>query len=164
MCCWGPKKILVKEEPADHALGRSRGGYGSKIHLICDKKGHPITVDASSGQAHESQYFESTMKRINIGGERGRPRIKPDKIAGDKAYSSSQIRNWANGRNIVDVIPTKENEQRRSGFDKKAYRQRNVIERCIGWLKESRRIATRFEKLAIHFLAMLKLGIILRYL
>ena len=49
-------------------------------------------------------------------------------------------------------------------FDSELYRKRNVIERCIGWLKQARRIATRFEKLALNFLAMLKLAMIQRYL
>jgi len=49
-------------------------------------------------------------------------------------------------------------------FDREAYRRRNVVERCVGWLKEWRRIATRFEKLALNFLAMLKLAIIEQYL
>lgn len=160
----GPKKNLELSEPGDHGLGRSRGGYGTKIHLVCDRKGHPITVDISAGQEHESQYFESTMEQVSISGERGRPRKKPEKIAGDKAYASTQIRHWAADREIVDVIPTKENQERRAGFDKKAYRQRNIIERCIGWLKECRRIATRYEKLAVHFLGMVKLAMILKYL
>lgn len=63
-----------------------------------------------------------------------------------------------------DVILTRENEERREDFDKSLYRDRNIVERCIGWLKESRPIATRFEKLAIHFLGMLKLAMILEYL
>lgn len=49
-------------------------------------------------------------------------------------------------------------------FDKHAYRQRNIIERCISWLKECRRLATRFEKLAVNFLAMIKVAILERYL
>jgi len=61
------------------------------------------------------------------------------------------------------VIPTKSNEKPRPGFDKEAYRRRNVVERCIGWLKECRRIMTRFEKLAVNFVAMFKLAMIRRY-
>lgn len=62
------------------------------------------------------------------------------------------------------MIPAKSNQARVEGFDKKTYKQRHVIECCIGWLKECRRIGTRFEKLAINFLAMTQLAIIQRYL
>lgn len=158
------KNLKNPNEPEDHALGRSRGGFGTKIHLVCDKKGNPIAVDASGGQAHESQYFESTLEKVSIPQERGRPRAKPDKVAGDKAYSSNKIRDWLEEKDIGDVIPTKDNEERRPDFNKRAYRQRNIVERCIGWLKEFRRVATRYEKLAVNFLGMVKLAMILRYL
>ena len=69
-----------------------------------------------------------------------------------------------NKRGIEDVIPSKSNEIRDLYFNKRAYKRRNVVERCIGWLKELRRIATRYEKLAVHYLGMVKLGMILQYL
>ena len=73
-------------------------------------------------------------------------------------------REWLERRRIEDVIPAKAKPERRSGFDEEKYRRRNVVERCIGWLKECRRIATRFEKLAVNFVAMFKLAMIRRYL
>lgn len=87
---------------------------------------------------------------------------KPAAVAADKGYSSGAIRQWLETNQIRDVIPAKSNEQRRDDFDRELYRERNVVERCIGWLKENRRIATRYEKLAVHYLAMVKLGVILR--
>ena len=102
--------------------------------------------------------------QISITPLRGRPRNKPEKMAGDKAYSSTSIRNELKQRKIQSVIPTRSNEERDLNFDKKTYRKRNIIERCIGWLKESRRIATRFEKLAIYYAGMLQLRMILEYL
>ena len=62
------------------------------------------------------------------------------------------------------MIPTRKDQRRNPRFDKATYRRRNVVERCIGWLKESRRLATRFEKLAVNFLAMVKLAMIRRCL
>jgi len=88
----------------------------------------------------------------------------PDAVAGDKGYISPSVREWLEEKQIRDVIPTRENQPRRPGFSKKLYRRRNVIERCIGWLKECRRIATRYEKLAIRYLAMIKLAMIREYL
>ena len=94
----------------------------------------------------------------------GRPRQRPERLAGDKGYSSRKIRQGLKDRSIKPVIPTKKNEVHDPRFDKKSYRKRNIIERCIGWIKEARRIATRYEKLAIHYLGMVKIGMLMRYL
>jgi transposase len=89
-------------------------------------------------------------------------------MAGDKGYSSNRLRDWLKGQKIQPVIPHKENEKARHDpkvkFDREAYRGRCVVEQCVGWLKEFRRIGTRFEKLAVNFLGMLELAILLRYL
>ena len=60
------------------------------------------------------------------------------------------------------MIPTRKDQRRNPKFDADAYRRRNIAERCILWLKENRRLATRFEKLAVNFLAMVKLAMIRR--
>lgn len=95
-------------------------------------------------------------------------RHKPRKLAGDKGYSSQRLRDWLKARKIEPVIPHKENEKARHDpkvkFDRQAYRGRCVVEQCVGWLKEFRRIGTRFEKLAVNFLGMLELAVIRRYL
>ena len=109
-------------------------------------------------------HFEELVEKVEIKQVRGRPRKRPENIAGDKGYSCGRIRDWLKDHKIGDVIPTKDNEKRRESFDKKLYKNRNFVERCIGWLKEARRIATRYEKLAVHFLAMLRLAMILEYL
>jgi transposase len=153
-------------EPKDHALGRSRGGFGSKFHLVTDGSGIPLAVEVSAGQAHESTRFEPVMNAVRIRQTVGRPRTRPAAVAGDKGYSCRRIRAWLKRHKIRAVIPRKSNEHEdeRMKFDPNEYRRRSVIECCVGWLKESRRIATRFEKLAVNFLAMLKLAIIEQYL
>lgn len=96
---------------------------------------------------------------------RGRPRTRPRKLAGDKGYSANRIRHYLVHRGIRPVIPRRRDEGGRSpGFDRKSYRRRNVVERSVGWLKESRRLGTRYDKLAVNFLAMVKVAIIRRYL
>lgn len=79
-----------------------------------------------------------------------------------------RVRDWLRERCIKPVIPHKENEKARHDgrvkFDREAYRGRAVVEQCVGWLKEYRRIGTRFEKLAVHFHGMLELAMIRRYL
>ena len=93
----------------------------------------------------------------------------PGGLAGDKGYSYPRIRQWLRRHRIEAVIPQRSDQLahhrgRPLKFDKHLYRRRNVIERCVGWLKECRRIATRFEKLAVNFLAVIKVAILQRYL
>jgi transposase len=86
-------------------------------------------------------------------------------VAGDKAYTAGWLREWLVARGIKPVIPHQKNEKARQGrFDRKNYRRRNVVERCINSLKWFRRVATRYEKLATHYLGMVTLAIIFRLL
>lgn len=168
----GAKGQTEPDEPPDHSLGRSRGGFGSKIHLVCDGKGNPMSVRVTAGQVHDSTQFEGTLDEVNIVRPKGRPRKRPDAIAADKAYSAQRIRVWLRNLNIKGVIPERSDQKKRRAskpgrplsFDKELYRCRNVVERLIGWLKEYRRLATRYEKLAVNFMEMLKLAFIRRYL
>jgi transposase len=93
--------------------------------------------------------------------------LHPVRLAGDKGYRADWIDEYLLNEGITPVIPSKENEDRDARpvkFDRDAYRERNIIERLIGWLKESRRIFTRFEKTAKNYFGMLKIAFIHRYL
>ena len=119
----------------------------------------------SPGQAHESQFVAPALDAVRIArAGAGRPRQRPEAIAGDKGYSYGSIRRWLTQHHIHAVIPTKSNQRRQPAFEADAYRQRHVIECTVGLLKEARRIATRYEKLAIHFLGVLKLGMLQMHL
>jgi len=122
----------------------------------------------TAGQQHESTCVESLLEAIAVPQPLGRPRCRPAALAGDKAYSMKKIRTWLRMRSIRPIIPHKENERARAdgrvSFDKKGYRGRCVIEQCVGWLKESRRVGTRYDKLALTFHAMVSLAMISRYL
>ena len=86
-------------------------------------------------------------------------------MAGDKGYSAGWLREWLSERGITPVIAHRRNEAARTKrFDTKTYRRRNIVERCIGNLKWFRRVATRYEKLATHYLAMVTVAIIFRLL
>ena len=109
------------------------------------------------------------MDAVRVPQPTGPPRRRPGRLAGDKGYDIPRVRRWLRRRGIGAVIPEKRRPHgRRRGrpptFDRDAYRRRNVIERCIGFLKHARRIATRYEKTAVNFLAMLKLAMIQHYL
>ncbi len=91
----------------------------------------------------------------------------PVALAGDKGYRADWIDAYLLALGIQPVIPSKENEDRDArpvAFDRDAYRQRNIVERLIGWLKECRRIFSRFEKTAKNFGGMIKMAFIQRYL
>jgi transposase len=122
----------------------------------------------TGGQVHDSQQLEPVLKKVQVKQKRGRPKSRPKRLAGDKGYSSNRIRQYLKDRGIEAIIPHKDNEKARHDpdvpFDKETYRRRSIVEQTIGWLKECRRIGTRFEKLAINFLAMVKLAMIKRTL
>jgi transposase len=172
----GPTAALVAggkkgdlEEPADHALGRSRGGFSTKIHILCDGHGFPLHYHLTPGQTHESTVLDTLLVGADarlFDGE-GKPVAWPVALGGDKGYRADWIDEYLIGLGMEPVIPSKENEDpeaRPVEFDKQLYRRRNIVERLIGWLKESRRIFSRFEKTAKNFGGMIKMAFIQQYL
>lgn len=161
----GARKVGRDPEAPDEALGRSRGGFTTTIHLRCEGYGKPVTVAVTAGQVHDSQVAPVLMSRgaiKRIG--RGRFRLRPATVVGDKAYSSRRFRISMRQRGIIPVIPTKANERRQRNFDREAYRQRNIVERMINKLKNFRRIATRYEKRAANYLNMIMIAVVLLWL
>ncbi len=91
----------------------------------------------------------------------------PLKVAGDKGYSYPRVRAWLERRGIEQVIPQRSDQVRNEGrrrLDRRAYKRRSKVENCVGWLKENRRVGTRYDKLAASFLAFVNLAIVRRYL
>jgi transposase len=78
----------------------------------------------------------------------------PRRLVGDKGYSYPRIRRWCRQRRVKAVIPTRKNQPREKRFDKQTYKRRNIIERVVGWYKEYRRLGTRYEKLAVNYVAL----------
>jgi transposase len=120
------------DEPADHALGRSRGGFGSKFHILADGNGTPLDVEVTAGQIHDSTPLEPVLTKVKVHQKQGRPESRPKQLAGDKAYSSGSIRDFLKDRGIEAVIPHKENEAARHNpeveFDKATYKRRSIVE------------------------------------
>lgn len=124
-----------------------------------------MSFTLTGGEVHDSKAMATLMgtgwiKRLG----RGRPRLKPDRLAADKAYSSGVIRSTLRRRGIQPVIPTRSNERPDPDFDRDAYRERNRVERLINRLKQFRRIATRYEKRAANYLAMIAIVAIILWL
>ncbi|WP_437087135.1 IS5 family transposase [Streptomyces sp. enrichment culture] len=169
------KKGAVHGEPADHAIGRSRGGLSTKVHLAADGRARPLAFTVTAGQAGDAPAFETVMSRIRVPRRGpGRPRTRPQAVLADRAYSSRAIRSHLRRRGIRAVIPQPSDQVghrlrrgrlggRPPGFDAEAYKQRNAVERCINRLKQWRGLATRTDKLAITYQAALHLaGILIR--
>jgi len=118
-------------------------------------------VLVSAGQTHDGPVFEHLLAHLKVGGaDRGRPRTRPDRVRGDKAYSSRATRTTLRRRGIVAVIPEPADQiahRKRRGprggrppvFDAQDYKGRNVIERSFNVVKQWRGLATRYDKLAI---------------
>jgi transposase len=143
----------------------------TKIHLVCDAGGVPLAARLSAGQRHDASQFEPLLDAVRLPRRRpGRPRTRPAQLVADRGYDARRIRRYLRRRGIRAVIPERRlrsgTTRRRRGrppvFDKRVYAKRNVIERLIGWLKECRRLATRHEKYAQCYLAMVKLAFIRR--
>ena len=124
-----------------------------------------MVVVLTGGERHEQPVLPALMERgaVKRSG-RGRPRVRPDRVAGDKGYSSPAVRRYLKGRGIGAVIPARADQAPDPAFDRAAYRERNVVERTINRLKQHRRLATRYEKRAANYLAMAALVAILLWL
>lgn len=143
----------------------------TKLHVVCDGNGLPLAVHLTAGQRSESAQFETVCALVEA------PR-RPTRLLADRGYDAKRIRPgpipvpWLRARRIRAVIPERKlpagKKRRRRGrppvLEKAQYARRNAVERLIGWLKEHRSLATRFDKLAVSFLAMVKLACIRRLL
>lgn len=113
------------------------------------------------GERHDTVAFPKLIKGGLVKRQgRGRPKYRCRYLAGDKAYSSSEIRQQLRKLGTTPIIPTRSNQKRRGRFNRGLYRERNRVERLINRLKQYRRIATRYEKYAVNYLAMLMIGAI----
>lgn len=147
------------------ALGRSRGGFSTKIHLRAEGKGKPMAFVLSGGERHESKYLQSLLETgAVVRPGRGRPRIRPDRLVGDKGYSYATVRKYLHRRGIRVTIPRRKDQGPDLCFDAAVYRERNKVERLVNRLKGFRRIATRYDKRAVNYQGWLTLAALLLWL
>jgi transposase len=156
--------------PQNEALGRSRGGLTTKLHLAVDGCGRPLAVTLTPGQQHDSTQLEPLLATIRVlrPSGKGRPRRRPDHLIADRGYSYQTCRRLLRRRGIAHTIPTRIDQRGRPGrppgFDRVRYRQRNVVERCVNRLKQWRGIATRFDQRAVNYRAAVVIASLLLWL
>lgn len=142
------------------ALGRSRGGLSTKIHLAVDGRGRPLSILLTPGQAGDNPQLLNVLDAICVHkGGPGRPRKRPDMLIADKGYAHDSTRAALRRRGIRHTIPERDDQIARRNakgsaggrpptFDRLLYRRRNVVERCFNRLKQWRDLATRYAKRA----------------
>jgi transposase len=138
-----PLGIGRKKGEHKQAIGRSRGGRNTKIHAVADAKGRLLSILLTGGEAHDCPPAKRLIRRTRAA----------RKFLGDKAYDSAELRHWLKQRGSKAVIPNKANRKQPFRFDKASYKQRHRIENAFCRLKDFRRIATRYDRLARNFLA-----------
>jgi transposase len=156
-------------------LGRTKGGFSTKLHLACDGKGRPLSVVLTPGQRHGSTQLEALLDAVRVPrpeGTPGRPRKRPEHLIADRGYSFEGCPRLLRRRGISHTIPEPKDQKerragrpgRRPGFDREAYQRRNVVERCVNRLKQWRAIATRYEKRAVNYRAMVVIASLMMWL
>src|SRR5215217_4228832 len=118
---------VQKSSPEREALGRSRGGFSTKIHLRCEGTGKLITFLLTPGQESDIQQAEELMEIGAIRRRSGQIRLRPNRLVADKGYTSSAFRNYLHRYHVRCTIARRSNERRRGSFNKQDYRKRNIV-------------------------------------
>ena len=142
-----------KGSASEQGLGRSRGGFSTKIVLTAIDENTPVAVEVLPGQVHEATQVEKMLDASQA----RLPQI--EEAVADKGFDGEPQRQAMASRNIRPVIPYRVNRRKRGHVNRKAYAERNKVERLIGKLKEFRRIATRYDKLKETFLGIIQLAL-----
>ena len=129
------------------ALGRSRGGLTTKIHLTVDGNGKPRRMILTGGQRHDAPQAPALLEGMEY-----------EFVIADKGYDSQKILDLIEEHGAVAVIPPRKNRKEQREYDRELYKRRNVIERTVNKLKEYRRIATRYDRKTIYYLSFLHLA------
>lgn len=158
-------------EPDDHGFGRSRGGWGTKIHLAISANRISLSHTITPAQTHDNPQLIPVISGIRIPTPAGRTKTKPTTVIADKAYSATTTRKYLRRRKITTVIPPKISEIRARknkgshggrplACDRQTYKRRNAAECGINALKHNRAVATRYDKLAITYTTTIKVAIL----
>lgn len=129
-------------------MGRSRGGLTTKIHAVVDGHGLPVRLSLSAGEVHDNRAAGDLLQGLK----------ENAMVLADKAYDADWIRELVRDQGAWANIPPKSNRKTPVTFSPFLYRDRNLVERFFNKIKHFRRIATRYDKLAENYMAMIKLA------
>ena len=144
-----PTRGGCKRGQDSQGLGRSRGGFSTKIHVAVSGGGQPVKLHLSEGERHDVTCAEILLEGL-----------EPEHVIADKGYDSDPLRQKIRSGGGKPVIPSRRNCRTRR-HDRQRYKLRNVVERFINQLKHCRRVATRYDKLAVTFLGFVQFASIL---
>jgi transposase len=130
------------------SMGRSRGGLTSKIHALVDANGLPVRLAVTPGEAHDNRLAGKLLSRLRAG----------SMLLADRGYDADWIRELAAAKGAWANIPPKSNRNNPICFSPYLYRARNRVERFFNKIKQCRRVATRYDKLAANYLAFVQLA------
>jgi transposase len=122
------------------AMGRTKGGLNTKLHAVVDGRGRPVALLLGAGQEADIARARETMGEISC-----------RQLVGDKGYDSDAFRQWLREHSMEPCIPPRSNRLHPQTYDKAAYRKRHLVENFFEKLKRFRRVATRYDKLALTF-------------
>ncbi len=138
--------VQQKKQQQEQAMGKSRGGLSTQIHAAVDALGYPVRLLLTAGQVSEYTQAEALIEGF-----------KPGYVLADKGYDSDRFVSAIAESQAIPVIPSIRNRKIPRAWDKEIYKERNLVERLFQKLKNFRRIATRYERLARNYQAMLNL-------
>lgn len=141
MCGWCGKKNGGQEQ---QALGRSRGGFSTKIHVSVDALGNPLRFILTGGQRHDSTQAKAMIDGYEF-----------ENVLADKSYDFDEFIEFVQQNEATAVIPSRANRKESREYDKHLYKERHLVECFINKIKHYRRIFSRFEKLATRYLGFL---------
>lgn len=137
-------ELPKKGGQAAQALGRSRGGFSTKVHVSVDGLGNPLRFQLTPGQRHDITQGEALVVNFEV-----------EHVIGDKGYDSAAFLQFILERGAVPVIPPRSNLKTPRDYDQYLYRERHLVECFINKVKHYRHIFSRFDKLASRYLGFL---------
>ncbi|WP_458122930.1 IS5 family transposase [Paenibacillus sp. Z3-2] len=149
------KHVGAKGGKSKQAIGRSRGGLSTKIHAVVDALGNPLRFDLTGGEAHDSVQGFDILKSM---------KLTQKQVLADRAYDTNAIRAFLKEQQAIPVIPGKKNRRTTLKYDQDVYKERHLVECFFNKVKNYRRLATRYDKLACTFKSFLALASIMVWL